>query len=159
MPFKFNQVWFLYSDIVFFFSSKPSDTPPDSSLDLSEDIPLLSFLGYTFCPGNCVFGPWVKYSDYMEIFINPRWVSQIDNLLLNLQSYPSLQHFLILQSRCHYEFVVMRFWTYTIHYCKGCKKCRMCWTNVYIFNLNLTTILKCHKCLNRLWNGTRYVYR
>ena len=47
---------------------------PESNLDLGENIPLLQFLGYTFCPGNSVFGPWVKYSDYMDIYVNPRWV-------------------------------------------------------------------------------------
>jgi hypothetical protein len=34
----------------------------------------LQFLGYALCPGNTVFGPWIKYEDYLNIFKEPRWV-------------------------------------------------------------------------------------
>ncbi len=33
----------------------------------------LEFLGYAFCPGNCVMGPWVKYEDYLRVYESPSW--------------------------------------------------------------------------------------
>lgn len=32
------------------------------------------YFGYALCPGTTVLGPWVPYKDYINIFINPRWV-------------------------------------------------------------------------------------
>lgn len=30
--------------------------------------------GYMFCPGNCVFGPWTSYQDYIGIYHHqPNW--------------------------------------------------------------------------------------
>ena len=31
--------------------------------DLTQMPSILQFFGYAFCPGNCVFGPWVKYTE------------------------------------------------------------------------------------------------
>ena len=42
---------------------------------------LIEFLGYAFCPGNCVFGPWIKYEEYLRLFTYPRWVSNTLNLI------------------------------------------------------------------------------
>ncbi|XP_037925830.1 protein-serine O-palmitoleoyltransferase porcupine isoform X2 [Hermetia illucens] len=28
---------------------------------------ILSYLGYMFCPANCVLGPWVRYSEYISV--------------------------------------------------------------------------------------------
>ncbi len=52
--------------------NKVSTSRPEPDLDLSEPVPFLNFLGYAFCPGTCVFGPWVKYSEYVDIFNSPR---------------------------------------------------------------------------------------
>jgi porcupine-like protein len=34
---------------------------------------IFEYFGYALCPATCVFGPWIKYSDYLNIFDNPRW--------------------------------------------------------------------------------------
>jgi hypothetical protein len=36
---------------------------------------MVEFLGYSLCPGNCVFGPWIKYEEYVKIYEEPFWVS------------------------------------------------------------------------------------
>ena len=61
---KFN-----HSDSSSSLTSKPSH-------DLTVVPTIFEYFGYTLCPGNCIFGPWVKYSDYLDIFIQPRWVSR-----------------------------------------------------------------------------------
>ena len=44
--------------------------------DLTKMPSVPEFFGYALCPGTVVFGPWVKYSDYFGIFVQPRWVSK-----------------------------------------------------------------------------------
>lgn len=41
--------------------------------DLTKIPSVPEFFGYALCPGTVVFGPWVKYSDYFGIFVQPRW--------------------------------------------------------------------------------------
>ena len=49
---------------------------PDGSP--SDSLPgLISFLGYSFCPGNCVYGPWMPYDDYLAMYESPVWVRNI----------------------------------------------------------------------------------
>ena len=54
-------------------ASKQPD--PARAVDLKAMPTALEFLGYAFCPGNSVFGPWIKYEDYMRIFESPKWAS------------------------------------------------------------------------------------
>ncbi len=49
----------------------------DKKVLLTATPSLLEHLGYTLCPGNSVFGPWVKYSDYMEMLTKPVWVNMV----------------------------------------------------------------------------------
>lgn len=78
-------------------SSRTSDSRQEAELDLSQPIPVLNFFGYAFCPGNCVFGPWVKYTDYVDIFNNPRWVKLLKFVLALIWAlfdhfWPSTHH-------------------------------------------------------------------
>ena len=43
-------------------------------LDLTKVPNVLEYIGYALCPGNSVFGPWIKFKDYMKAFYQPRWV-------------------------------------------------------------------------------------
>lgn len=36
--------------------------------------PLLDYLGYMFCPGTVVFGPWISFYAYSRVFEGRRWV-------------------------------------------------------------------------------------
>ena len=44
-----------------------------STANLNKVPTIFEFFGYALCPATCVFGPWIKYSDYLKIFDNPRW--------------------------------------------------------------------------------------
>ena len=33
----------------------------------------IEFFGYALCPATCIFGPWIKYSDYQKVYDHPRW--------------------------------------------------------------------------------------
>lgn len=48
------------------------------ALSLSHDFdnsrhlpPLFEFLGYTCCPANCMFGPWISFAEYCSVFRKP----------------------------------------------------------------------------------------
>ena len=41
--------------------------------DLTKVPMIFEYFGYSLCPATCVFGPWVRYTDYLNIFDNPRW--------------------------------------------------------------------------------------
>ena len=36
---------------------------------------IFEYFGYALCPGNTIFGPWIPYKDYLNIFHNSVWVS------------------------------------------------------------------------------------
>lgn len=36
--------------------------------------PVLDFLGYLFCPGTVLFGPWISFHAYSKVFEGRRWV-------------------------------------------------------------------------------------
>jgi len=56
-----------------------------------EDEPgVLATLGYAFCPGNCVFGPWSPYEEYAGMLEAPVWVSE--KLLTGLTSVHTSMH-------------------------------------------------------------------
>lgn len=40
-----------------------------------EPPPLLDYLGYLFCPGTVIFGPWISFQAYSKVFEGRRWVS------------------------------------------------------------------------------------
>ncbi len=54
--------------------SRVREKPAAASAALSSAPGFLEFLGYSFCPGNSVFGPWVKYSEYQSMLLKPVWV-------------------------------------------------------------------------------------
>lgn len=63
-----------------FPNAKGSDEKRDSSrvepeLVLAKVPTFFEYFGYALCPGTTVLGPWVPYKDYVNIFINPRWVT------------------------------------------------------------------------------------
>lgn len=41
---------------------------------------VLAFMGYAFCPGNAVFGPWVKFEDYRSMFRSRVWVRRPEHV-------------------------------------------------------------------------------
>ena len=55
--------------------SQGPDLPESEVEIMTGNLPtVLEYLGYVFCPGNCVFGPWIKYEEYLRLFKYPRWV-------------------------------------------------------------------------------------
>ncbi len=54
--------------------SRVREKPEAAAAALSSAPGFLEFLGYSFCPGNSVFGPWVKYSEYQSMLLKPVWV-------------------------------------------------------------------------------------
>lgn len=38
-----------------------------------------AYFGYALCPGTAVFGPWIKFTDYLKIFEDPVWVRTTTN--------------------------------------------------------------------------------
>ena len=49
------------------------ETRPGSTSNLIKVPTIFEYFGYALCPATCVFGPWIKFSDYLKIFDNPRW--------------------------------------------------------------------------------------
>ena len=47
----------------------------NTAVDATAMPNILEYLGYTLCPGTSVFGPWVTYEEYHQIFLKPVWVS------------------------------------------------------------------------------------
>lgn len=45
----------------------------DVDTGIIKDFKLLDFCGYVLCPANCIFGPWVSYSDYSKLKYNDSW--------------------------------------------------------------------------------------
>ncbi len=55
--------------------SKTAEVPSETVLvNLAECPSLSEYLGYALCPGTVIFGPWIKYVDYIRILKQPRWV-------------------------------------------------------------------------------------
>lgn len=51
----------------------------DMDRNVLKQLPSCSqYCGYVLCVGTSVFGAWVSYDDYQNIFHNPRWVSEED---------------------------------------------------------------------------------
>ena len=36
---------------------------------------VFEYLGYALCPNSSIFGPWISYSNYMELFVYENMVS------------------------------------------------------------------------------------
>ncbi len=51
------------------------DADDNATIRLSSPPGMMAFMGYAFCPGNCVFGPWIKYEEYEDAIISPVWVT------------------------------------------------------------------------------------
>ena len=86
--------------------------------DLTKIPSVPEFFGYALCPGTVVFGPWVKYSDYFGIFVQPRWVRRNLSLKICTSRYtncllpPFLQNCAIQnfhQNQCYFLGVFWRF--------------------------------------------------
>ena len=52
------------------------EEPPEEELILAKMPSIFEYFGYALCPGTTVFGPWVSYKEYMDIFKTPKWVRQ-----------------------------------------------------------------------------------
>ena len=57
-----------------------SPETPTNAVDLTALPNILEYFGYTLCPGNSVFGPWVTYEEYHRIFSDPVWVSVVKSI-------------------------------------------------------------------------------
>lgn len=49
------------------------EEPPEEELILAKMPSIFEYFGYALCPGTTVFGPWVSYKEYMDIFKTPKW--------------------------------------------------------------------------------------
>lgn len=58
----------------------------DASTGVVKEINVLDFFGYILCPANCIFGPWVSYTDYKNLKnndnFNTKWVTKIFQSLI-----------------------------------------------------------------------------
>ena len=55
------------------------EEPPEEELILAKMPSIFEYFGYALCPGTTVFGPWVSYKEYMDIFKTPKWVRKAVN--------------------------------------------------------------------------------
>eukprot|EP00096_Caligus_rogercresseyi_P004079 TRINITY_DN18215_c0_g1_i1.p1 TRINITY_DN18215_c0_g1~~TRINITY_DN18215_c0_g1_i1.p1 ORF type:complete len:530 (-),score=109.98 TRINITY_DN18215_c0_g1_i1:55-1644(-) len=53
--------------------SSTSSVVPPPSIDLSAVPSFIQMAGYALNPGNSIFGPWVKYEDYLNLHRSPTW--------------------------------------------------------------------------------------
>ena len=59
------------------------EEPPIEELILSQMPTFFEYFGYALCPGTTVFGPWVAFKEYMNIYDSPRWVIFIFDYFMN----------------------------------------------------------------------------
>lgn len=71
---------------------------------------LLEFMGYAFCPGTCVFGPWTKFEDYLRLYNTPIWVRHQNLILINIY-FPCLSRSNSLKRRTLKNHLL------TLHFC------------------------------------------
>ena len=75
------------------FNSEQEEDAKEEEKSPLETMPsLVAYMGYALCPGTCVFGPWVKYEDYLKLFSMPRWVGVMFFLSFKI---------ILLQSHCN----------------------------------------------------------
>ena len=60
------------------------EEPLEEELILAKMPSIFEYFGYALCPGTTVFGPWVSYKEYMDIFKTPKWVRQL-NFFFHIQ--------------------------------------------------------------------------
>ena len=53
--------------------TEPKENRSGSICNFNKVPTMFEYSGYALCPATCIFGPWIKYSDYLQIYDNPRW--------------------------------------------------------------------------------------